>query len=92
MSAWISSGLTVSDFVVEESFEDVDCFPYPAGDESGEPCGVGVGDVAVGNASVSAVADRGFGEEVVVPGVDLGSVGADFGAVAPDGGGEPHSS
>lgn len=75
-------GLDVG-IVVQQPIDDVHRLPRPAGHEVAEQRDVGVGDESHRQAAVPAVADVGLGQQVVLPGVDLGAVDGDNLRVAP---------
>src|SRR3954467_11592694 len=67
--------------VLDQRVQDMHGLPHAAGDQAGEQRDVGVGDVVVGDAAVTAVADVPRAEQVVLAQLHVGAVG-DRGAPA----------
>ena len=61
--------------VLQQGIEDVDGFPYTAGDEVAEQRDVGRRDVVVGDPAIAAVADVALAQEVVLTQLHVGAVG-----------------
>ena len=71
-------------FVVEQPIKKVKRLKDSAGNETAEERNVGVRDVIVANASVAAVADMVFSQEVVFIDVPLGAINRGTAARAPE--------
>src|SRR5574337_187801 len=60
--------------VAHQSVQDIDGLPHPAGDEATKQGNVGVGNMMVGDPSISAVADMPLSQQVVLHEFDMGTV------------------
>src|SRR5208337_4510100 len=69
--------------VFHQRVKDMDGFPHAAGDEAGEQGDVGICDVVVSDAAITAVADVPGADEIVLPELDVRAVGDRCATTAP---------
>ena len=69
--------------VLHQPIKDVDGLPHAAGNEAGEQCYVGVGDVVIGDAAIATVTDMARPNQIVFVQLDVCAVGDSGAATTP---------